>query len=147
MCVRGRSKDGRPAPPAQAKGYVARSAFKLQEIQQKHKLIPPGGQVLDLGCHPGAWLQVGAVLSLLTGPVGCGPPRPQSGGLYPTQAWGEVIADPGLCQRWAAVWGSCRLSASDASCPYPGVSARHPDASTTRAWAQRSNRLCRGRYE
>ncbi|KAL4450204.1 hypothetical protein ABPG77_010873 [Micractinium sp. CCAP 211/92] len=43
---------------AKAKGYVARSAFKLQEIQQKHKLIPPGGQVLDLGCHPGAWLQV-----------------------------------------------------------------------------------------
>jgi 23S rRNA U2552 (ribose-2'-O)-methylase RlmE/FtsJ len=37
---------------------VARSAFKLQEIQQKHKLIRPGGNVLDLGCHPGAWLQV-----------------------------------------------------------------------------------------
>lgn len=44
---------------AKAKGYVARSAFKLLEIQQKHKVIPPGGQVLDLGCHPGAWLQVG----------------------------------------------------------------------------------------
>ncbi|KAI3429712.1 hypothetical protein D9Q98_005797 [Chlorella vulgaris] len=43
---------------AKAKGYVARSAYKLQEIQQKHKLIPPGGQILDLGCHPGAWLQV-----------------------------------------------------------------------------------------
>ncbi|PSC74281.1 ribosomal RNA methyltransferase mitochondrial isoform X1 [Micractinium conductrix] len=43
---------------AKAKGYVARSAFKLQEIQQKHKLISPGGAVLDLGCHPGAWLQV-----------------------------------------------------------------------------------------
>lgn len=37
---------------------MARSAYKLQEIQQKHKLIPPGGQILDLGCHPGAWLQV-----------------------------------------------------------------------------------------
>lgn len=44
--------------PVQSEGYVARSAFKLLEIQQKHKLIPPGGNVLDLGCHPGAWLQV-----------------------------------------------------------------------------------------
>lgn len=30
----------------------------VPRIQQKHKLIPQGGQVLDLGCHPGAWLQV-----------------------------------------------------------------------------------------
>jgi 23S rRNA U2552 (ribose-2'-O)-methylase RlmE/FtsJ len=47
-----------PLLQAKAKGYVARSAFKLLEIQQKHKIIPAGGQVLDLGCHPGAWLQV-----------------------------------------------------------------------------------------
>ena len=26
----------------QAEGYLARSAFKLQELQQKHKLIAPG---------------------------------------------------------------------------------------------------------
>ena len=51
----------------QAQGYVARSAFKLLEIQQKHKLIPQGGQVLDLGCHPGAWLQVPPA----AGCVGC----------------------------------------------------------------------------
>jgi 23S rRNA (uridine2552-2'-O)-methyltransferase len=37
---------------------VSRAAFKLLEIQQKHKIIPPGGKILDLGCHPGAWLQV-----------------------------------------------------------------------------------------
>lgn len=43
---------------AKSEGYVARSAYKLLEIQQKHKLIPKGGYVLDLGCHPGAWLQV-----------------------------------------------------------------------------------------
>ena len=33
----------------QAQGYVARSAYKLLEIQQKHKLIPPGGQVRPAG--------------------------------------------------------------------------------------------------
>lgn len=43
---------------AKSEGYVARSAYKLLEIQQKHKIIPNGGYVLDLGCHPGAWLQV-----------------------------------------------------------------------------------------
>ena len=42
----------------QSEGYVARSAFKLLEIQQKHKLIQQGNHVLDLGCHPGAWMQV-----------------------------------------------------------------------------------------
>lgn len=48
----------RAHPPLQTDGYVSRAAFKLLEIQQKHKVIPPGGRVLDLGCHPGAWLQV-----------------------------------------------------------------------------------------
>ncbi|XP_010256888.1 PREDICTED: uncharacterized protein LOC104597163 isoform X2 [Nelumbo nucifera] len=36
-------------------GYVARSAFKMQK---QYKLIKPGASVLDLGCAPGAWLQV-----------------------------------------------------------------------------------------
>lgn len=43
---------------SKTEGYVARSAYKLLEIQQKHHIIPQGGYVLDLGCHPGAWLQV-----------------------------------------------------------------------------------------
>ncbi|KAK9123951.1 hypothetical protein Sjap_013553 [Stephania japonica] len=43
---------------AQRLGYLARSAFKLLQMQQQHRLIKPGGSVLDLGCAPGAWLQV-----------------------------------------------------------------------------------------
>lgn len=43
---------------AKADGYVARSAYKLLEIQQRHRLIRPGDRVLDLGCAPGSWLQV-----------------------------------------------------------------------------------------
>lgn len=43
---------------AQRLGYVARSAFKLLEIQKQYKVIKPGASVLDLGCAPGAWLQV-----------------------------------------------------------------------------------------
>ncbi|XP_073127138.1 uncharacterized protein [Henckelia pumila] len=40
---------------AQRLGYVARSAFKMQK---QYKLITAGSSVLDLGCAPGAWLQV-----------------------------------------------------------------------------------------
>ncbi|KAL1542185.1 ribosomal RNA large subunit methyltransferase E-like [Salvia divinorum] len=43
---------------AQRLGYVARSAFKLIQMQKQYKIISPGGSVLDLGCAPGAWLQV-----------------------------------------------------------------------------------------
>ncbi|KAK1270576.1 hypothetical protein QJS04_geneDACA021589 [Acorus gramineus] len=39
-------------------GYVARSAFKLLQMQKQYRLIRPGDSVLDLGCAPGAWLQV-----------------------------------------------------------------------------------------
>lgn len=43
---------------AKQDGFVARSAYKLEEIQKKHKLIKPGQRVLDLGCSPGSWSQV-----------------------------------------------------------------------------------------
>jgi 23S rRNA (uridine2552-2'-O)-methyltransferase len=46
---------------AKSEGYLARSAYKLLEINDRKKLIKPGGRVLDLGCAPGAWLQVAAV--------------------------------------------------------------------------------------
>lgn len=43
---------------AKAEGYRARSAFKLLEICDRHKLIRPGQVVLDLGAAPGSWSQV-----------------------------------------------------------------------------------------
>jgi cell division protein FtsJ len=43
---------------AKQQGYVARSAFKLQEVDDKYRVLKRGGNVLDLGCNPGAWLQV-----------------------------------------------------------------------------------------
>ncbi len=36
-------------------GYPARSVFKLQEMQEKFRLVRPGGRVLDLGASPGSW--------------------------------------------------------------------------------------------
>lgn len=40
--------------------YAARSVYKLQEIQKRHRLLQPGNRVLDLGCAPGSWLQYAA---------------------------------------------------------------------------------------
>ena len=43
--------------------YPARSVFKLEEIQQKHRLIKKGDKILDLGCAPGSWLLYAAKLT------------------------------------------------------------------------------------
>ncbi len=42
---------------AQEKGYRCRSAFKIQEIDEKFQILKPGSRVLDLGCAPGGWCQ------------------------------------------------------------------------------------------
>ncbi|MBU4563677.1 MAG: RlmE family RNA methyltransferase [Desulfarculus sp.] len=42
---------------AKSQGYAARSVFKLQEMDRRYGLLRPGQAVLDLGCHPGSWLQ------------------------------------------------------------------------------------------
>ena len=46
-------------------GYPARSVFKLQEIQEKHRVLKPGNRVLDLGASPGSWSLF--ILDLLAG--------------------------------------------------------------------------------
>ena len=38
-------------------GYVARSVYKLIEIQEKFNLFKKGNKILDLGCAPGSWSQ------------------------------------------------------------------------------------------
>ncbi len=38
-------------------GFKARSVFKLEEIDQRFKLLKSGMQVLDLGAAPGSWSQ------------------------------------------------------------------------------------------
>jgi 23S rRNA (uridine2552-2'-O)-methyltransferase len=50
---------------AKQRGLRARSAFKLEEIQKKFKLVRRGDKVADLGAAPGSWAQV---LSKWVGP-------------------------------------------------------------------------------
>ncbi|KFB10831.1 RlmE family RNA methyltransferase [Nitratireductor basaltis] len=45
---------------AQAEGMRSRAAYKLSEIDDKHKLLKPGLRVIDLGAAPGGWCQVAA---------------------------------------------------------------------------------------
>jgi 23S rRNA (uridine2552-2'-O)-methyltransferase len=45
---------------ARREGYRSRAAYKLIEIDDKHKLIKPGGRIIDLGAAPGGWSQVAA---------------------------------------------------------------------------------------
>lgn len=42
---------------AKAEGFLARSVFKLEELDEAFGLIRPGDDVLDLGCAPGSWMQ------------------------------------------------------------------------------------------
>ncbi len=47
---------------AQAKrdGFRSRAAYKLLEIDDKHRLLKPGQTVVDLGAAPGGWSQIAA---------------------------------------------------------------------------------------
>jgi len=42
---------------AAAQGYRARSVFKLQELDERFRLLRPGMSVVDIGAAPGSWLQ------------------------------------------------------------------------------------------
>jgi 23S rRNA (uridine2552-2'-O)-methyltransferase len=42
---------------AQREGYRSRAVYKLEEIQQKDRLIRPGMTLVDLGAAPGGWSQ------------------------------------------------------------------------------------------
>lgn len=54
---------------AKKDNYPARSVYKLQEIQQKYRIIQKGDRVLDLGCAPGSWLLYAAELTGSKGKV------------------------------------------------------------------------------
>lgn len=42
---------------AKKDNYLARSIYKLEEIDKKYKVMQKGNRVVDLGYHPGSWMQ------------------------------------------------------------------------------------------
>lgn len=62
---------------ARKEGYLARSAYKLLDIDRRFKILKHGDLVLDLGSTPGSWIQVaqkkisskGFILGIDTEPI------------------------------------------------------------------------------
>ncbi|MBN1847384.1 MAG: RlmE family RNA methyltransferase [Deltaproteobacteria bacterium] len=42
---------------ARQEKWLARSVYKLEEIDKKHRIIQKNDRILDLGCYPGSWSQ------------------------------------------------------------------------------------------
>ncbi|WEX78120.1 RlmE family RNA methyltransferase [Sinorhizobium numidicum] len=51
---------------AQLEGYRARAAFKLLEIDEKHKILAGAKRIIDLGAAPGSWSQIAAKVTTST---------------------------------------------------------------------------------
>jgi 23S rRNA (uridine2552-2'-O)-methyltransferase len=45
---------------AKREGFRSRAAYKLSEIDDKHRFLKPGAKVVDLGAAPGGWSQIAA---------------------------------------------------------------------------------------
>jgi len=45
---------------AQREGMRSRAAYKLAEVDDKHRFLKPGGRVVDLGAAPGGWSDIAA---------------------------------------------------------------------------------------
>lgn len=52
---------------AKQEQFAARSVYKLEEIDQRFKVVKKGAWIVDLGCAPGSWLQY---LAEAVGPKG-----------------------------------------------------------------------------
>lgn len=42
---------------AKSENFMARSVYKLEEIDEKYRILRPGMLVVDFGYHPGSWVQ------------------------------------------------------------------------------------------
>jgi 23S rRNA (uridine2552-2'-O)-methyltransferase len=65
--MKGNRWDDHYARKARQEQWLARSVYKLQEIDKRFQLIRKGNRILDLGCYPGSWSQFA---SLKAGPRG-----------------------------------------------------------------------------
>lgn len=54
---KGNNWDDHYTKRAKEENWLARSVYKLEEIDRKQRLIKNGARVMDLGCYPGSWSQ------------------------------------------------------------------------------------------
>jgi len=55
--VKGNRCEDHYARRARGEKWLARSVYKLKDIDRKYHLLTSGYRVLDLGCYPGSWSQ------------------------------------------------------------------------------------------
>lgn len=107
---------------AQAKrlGYRSRAAFKLTDIDDKFRILRPGGCVVDLGAAPGGWLQValarvgrsGRVVGIDVQAI-----EPIPGA---TLVQGDFLDDDAPARLRAALGGTADVVLSDMAAPATG---------------------------
>lgn len=111
---------------AKREGYRSRAAYKLLEIQKRHRLLRRGQRVVDLGCWPGGWLQVAARAvgdggRVVGVDVAALEPELRETNVIALQG---DLADPALCGRvLAELGGRAAVLLSDAAPKLTGVRA------------------------
>lgn len=112
-------------------GLPSRAAFKIEEIIARHRLVPKGARIVDLGCAPGGWLAIlataagsgGRVVGVDVAPV----KNPPAGVI----AIAGDILDPAVAARVEAeLGGRADLVTSDLAPKLTGIAAR--DAARSR---------------
>lgn len=105
---------------ARRRGYRARSAFKLAQIDDKLRLIKRGARVVDLGAAPGGWSQVAVQRSGPSGRVvglDLQEVEPLPGASFLT---GDVLDPDTPARLRAALDGPADLVLSDLAAPATG---------------------------
>jgi 23S rRNA (uridine2552-2'-O)-methyltransferase len=111
---------------AKREGFRSRAAYKLQQIDERQRLLRRGARVVDLGCWPGGWLQVAAAAVGAQGRVvgvdvaALEPlPEPQVAVLQ------ADLAEPGLAERiLEALGGPADVLLCDAAPKLTGIRDR-----------------------
>ncbi len=95
---------------ARDEGYRARSAYKLLEIDAKHRLLRSGRRICDLGAAPGSWSQVCARKGLAVVGLDLAPMEPLAGCVFLEGDFREQAVQDRLEQ---AIGGQVDLVLSD----------------------------------
>ena len=85
---------------AQEGGHISRAHYKLEQIDQRYRIIKPGQRVLELGAAPGGWthylenkLHGGMLIAIDPLPITCGQNTQVIEGMAGDEAVEREIAD------------------------------------------------------